>query len=343
MKIGTLPALIFNDLAIALKNKTLFLVLFIPFFVFTVLKLVDPTGESPDRIQIALVQDTDYPPGFVQRVESVPNRMGITWVPDEETGKRLLIERKVDGVLSEMGEGSEGLVLQVMKMESVRTLAMVQGVSELQREVEGNGTNWITDIKMQAVAGGQREALPTWVLMLVLLVGFIVLPAQVAEEKEKKLLLALLQTPMHEVQWLMAKVITGMLLIMVSVLFLHLLCGFTPVHLLDYIAFLAAGGFCFSAYGVFLGFLCRTQASARTLGLIIYLPNLLPCALSDVSQKFTELAPFLPSYHFFQPLKSILLEDGRAFNLFFEWSCLMLSGVLVCGLSLVFMKKRWLM
>jgi ABC-2 type transport system permease protein len=35
--------LAFNDLAIALKNKTIYLVLFIPLFVFISLKLIDGT------------------------------------------------------------------------------------------------------------------------------------------------------------------------------------------------------------------------------------------------------------------------------------------------------------
>ncbi len=117
--------------------------------------------------------------------------------------------------------------------------------------------------RTDGLEGIQSETLPTWVLMLVLLIGFIILPAQVAEEKEKKLLLALLQTPINEVEWLIAKLILGMLLIMSSVLFLHLLGSFGPVHLFDYVAIIAARSFCFTAYGIFLGFLCRNQASAE--------------------------------------------------------------------------------
>jgi len=101
-------------------------------------------------------------------------------------------------------------------------------------------------------------------LMLVLLVGFIILPAQVAEEKEKKLLLALLQTPIREVQWLIAKLIMGMILMIMAILFLHLLGKFGVANLFSYISFVVVGSFCFSACGIFLGFLCRNQASART-------------------------------------------------------------------------------
>lgn len=111
-----------------------------------------------------------------------------------------------------------------------------------------------------------------------LLVSFIITPAQVAEEKEKKLLLALLQTPMREIEWLIAKLFLSMILILIAVLFLHLLGKFDFGHILRYVAFIGVGSFCFSAYGIFLGFLCRNQASARTLGVIFYLPHLLPSA-----------------------------------------------------------------
>ena len=108
-------------------------------------------------------------------------------------------------------------------------------------------------------------------------------------------------------------------------------------------AFILVGSFCFSAYGIFLGFLCRTQASARTLGVIFYLPHLLPSAMSDVSQKLTAIAPFLPSYQLYQPLQSILLEDGNLTSMTFDWIYLFLLGLLMFYFSYLLMKRRWLM
>jgi ABC-2 type transport system permease protein len=95
--------------------------------------------------------------------------------------------------------------------------------------------------------------LPTWILVLVLMVGFIVIPAQVAEEKERKLLLGLLQTPIREVEWLLAKVCFGTIAILIAALLLHLLTKF-DFDLgagLGYLLFLLAGGFCFSAFGIY--------------------------------------------------------------------------------------------
>jgi ABC-2 type transport system permease protein len=114
-------------------------------------------------------------------------------------------------------------------------------------------------------------------------------------------------------------------------------------NLFDYSVLIAAGGFCFSAYGIFLGFLCRSQASARTLGVVFYLPHLLPSALSDYSQQLTVVAPFMPSYQFYEPLKAILLEDGSTANMPFELVYLILVGSFTLFLSYVLMKRRWLM
>ena len=336
-------ALAFNDLAVALKNKTIYLILFIPFFVFISLNLIDRTDVDVSKIKIGLIQKYPYEPQITRSIKAAEKIIDVTWLPNEEEGKRLLKEKKIDGVLVKNEKEPGSNVLLVLKKESLHTLAIVESFAAMQKAAEGNHVSWITDIKMLHEGGMQRETLPTWILMLVLLVGFIILPAQVAEEKEKKLLLALLQTPIREVEWLIAKLIMGMVLMIIAILFLHLLGKFGLANLFDYLALIILGSFCFSAYGIFLGFLCRNQASARTLGVVFYLPHLLPSALSDFSRKLTAVAPILPSYQFYNPLKSLLLEDGRIANLPFELIYLFLTGLFLFFLSCLLMKKRWLM
>jgi ABC-2 type transport system permease protein len=343
MVMRNILVLAFNDLGIALKNKTFFLILFIPLFVFVSLNLVDRADSDSSKVKIGLIQHDAYAPEITRSVNAAEKLVEVIWVEDEKEGVRLLKEHKLDGILTRNEKAPGSLALLVLKKDSLHTFAIVQNFSALQKEAEGSGPDWITDIKSLHQGGVQRETLPTWILMLVLLIGFLILPAQVAEEKEKKLLLALLQTPIHEVQWLIAKLVLGMILIITAVLFLHLLGKFGRVHLFDYIAFILVGSFCFSAYGIFLGFLCRNQASARTLGVIFYLPHLLPSAMSDVSQKLTAVAPFLPSYELYEPLQSILLEDGRMADMTFDWIYLFLLGSLMFYLSYLLMKRRWLM
>lgn len=335
--------LLINDLAIAIKNKTFFLILFIPLFVFFALNLIDENNTDAGKIKVGLIKNMHYPSTIIRSLDHAEQFIEIDWAEDEAEGIHLLKEHKVDGLITNNIQVSESLVLLVLKKESLHTIAITQSFTALQKTAEKRGSDWISEIKSLHEGGIQKQTLPTWILMLVLLVGFIILPTQIAEEKEKNLLLGLLQTPIHEAQWLTAKLILGMILIFTAVLLLHVLSNFSPPHWADYLFFIFIGSFCFSAYGIFLGFLCRNQASARTLGVIFYLPHLLPSAMADVSQKLTSVAPFLPSYQLYEPLQSILLEDGRLANMTFDWIYLLLLGSLMCYLSYWLMKKRWLM
>lgn len=332
-----------NDLSIAVKNKTIYLILFIPFFVFTALKLIDTVAADHKKITVGLIKNEAYAPAIVNSVASAGALFTVSRIADRAEGERLLKEKTLDGLLLRSGTQAGSVVLVVLKKDSLQTLSIVEGFSALQTVAEGKRVDWISEVSPLHQGGIQKQTLPTWTLMLVLLVSFIIMPAQIAEEKEKKLLLALLQTPMREMEWLVAKLLSGMILILISILFLHLLGGFDFGEAWSYAAFLGAGSFCFSSYGILLGFLCRNQASARTLGVIFYLPHLLPSALSDFSQKLTAVAPFLPSYQFYEPIRSVLLERGRLQDLSLEWIYLLAVGLTAFFLSYRLLKKRWLM
>ncbi len=334
-----------NDLAIALHNKTLLLVLFIPLFVFLSLKFVDPTAEQFQKIKVGLLQNTTYTPGIIASIQSADQVFEIFWLADTKEGESWLRDKKLDGVLVNSIEEPGSLNLIVLTKASFQTLAFVESISALQNALERKSKNWIAEILPIQNSGVQKQTLPVWILMLVLLVGFIILPTQVAEEKEKKLLLGLMQTPIHEVEWLIAKLLLGIILIGLSTGFLQLLGRFDLdlQSTIAYVVFLIVGGFCFSAFGILLGFLCRTQASARTLGVLFYMPNLLPAALSDFSQKLTSVAPLFPSYHFFRPIKSILLEGEHIQPFTLDLVYLLCLGIGMSFLSWICMRKRWLM
>jgi ABC-2 type transport system permease protein len=105
-----------------------------------------------------------------------------------------------------------------------------------------------------------------------------------------------------------------MVLTIIAILFLHLLGSF-GVEILRLYRIHCRGGFCFSAYGIFPGFSLPQSGKRQNSCVAFYLPHLLPSALSDFSQQLTAVAPLLPSYQFYEPLKSILLEDGRIANM----------------------------
>jgi ABC-2 type transport system permease protein len=343
--IRNIAILTFNDLAIAFRNKTLYLILFVPLFVVLTMKLVDTVDPGVQRISIGLLDNGKYPPALIHGLQSAERAFAVSWLPNEEDGKRWLKEKKGDGILVPSGADAESVALIVEAKASLKTVAIVESISELQRVLEGGSKNWISEIRSLRQSAIQKQMLPTWSLILLLTVSFIILPAQVAEEKEKKLLLGLLQTPMRETEWLLAKVFMGMILTGVAALLLQLLARFdiNLVGGLSYFAFLMAGGFCFSAFGVLVGFLCRTQASARTLGVLFYLPHLLPSALSDFSKQLNTVAPLIPSYPFYGPIKSILLEDASVFDFPRQWISLFGIGLVTIFLSHRLMKRRWLM
>jgi ABC-2 type transport system permease protein len=343
--IRNVVTLTLNDLAIAFNNKTLLLVIFIPLFVFFSLKLVDQTDADFQVIKIGLIEETDYFPPLIQSIQSVEQIFEITWFINTDMALSSLKDKKIDGLLTSTVNAPDAIELVVLTKASYQTLSMVEVIAALQNAYEGKDRNWVANIRSLQDPAIQKQTLPTWLLMLVLLVGFIILPAQIAEEKEKNLLLGILQTPASEAEWLVAKLLLGVILVSLSAGLLQLLGNhdFGTGTVAGYIAILIVGGFCFSAFGILLGFLCRNQASARTLGVLFYLPNLLPAALSDFSRSLTNLAPLFPSYHLFNPLKSILLEGASFRSIAVDFLYLFCVGLAMSFISLFLIKKRWKM
>jgi ABC-2 type transport system permease protein len=341
--IRTLVILTLHDLAIACKNKSVYLMIFIPVFVICSLKLVDRVGTDGRKSTIGIVEHASARSEKMQVIAAAESLFRVTVVATEALGRQQLKDNLLDGLLVHSGGAADAVTLVVLKKESLRTLAIVEKISLLQQGAEGRTKQWLSGVTAIQSGGIQSQTLPTWILMLVLLVGFIILPAQVAEEKEKQLLLALLQTPMREMEWLLAKVFSGMILICAALLMLALLGAFSAGFTLGCGVIIVGGAFCFCSSGVLLGFLCRNQASARTLGVMFYLPHLLPSALADFSHKLSSIAPFLTSYYLYEPLKSMLLNDSGFAGHGAPLCILILVGAVMLIISWLLMKRRWLM
>jgi ABC-2 type transport system permease protein len=340
-----LLVLTLNDLAIAFRNKTLQLVFLIPLFVFFSLKMVDQGAAGAQRVSVALLQQADYPAALLQGMAGADANFDVVWFDDAQAAELSLRKRSSDGVLIASDAPGAGIELVVLSTASLRTLLIIDGVTAVQAVAEQRNAPWISAVRALHAGEAQDQTLPTWMLMLALLVGLVILPVQVAEEKEKQLLLGVLQTPVREREWLLAKLLLGIVMSGLGVGFLLLLGGIDlDMHAaLGCIAILLAGGFCFSAAGLLLGFLCRSQAGARSLGMIVYLPNLLPAALSDFSQTLGSVAPYFPSFHFYAPMRSLLLEGGRIASHSWDLAYLCATGLAMLLLAAWLMKRRWLM
>jgi len=97
MMIRNIITLTLNDLAIAFKNKSIFLILFIPFFVYISLMLVDEAGVEIKRVNIGLIQSQHYPPVILESIQSADKLFSILSVSSEEEGNQWLKEKKIDG------------------------------------------------------------------------------------------------------------------------------------------------------------------------------------------------------------------------------------------------------
>jgi len=334
--------LVLNDFAVLFKNKAIFLVIFVPLFIVISLKLTDRSAQSFQKIKIGIIENEIYPPVIMKYMAAADKTFTIYRVSVKE-GRQRLKDRKLDGILIKHTNEPAGLTLLVLRKESIQSALIIESLSALQKSATGAARNWITDIKPLQDGEVQKQMLSAWILMVVLLVSFVIIPAQVAEEKEKNQLIGLLQTPMRETEWLFAKLLSGVILINVAVTILHFSVGFSAVKSPGYIIFLEAGSLCFTCAGITLGFLCRTQATARTLGVLVYIALLIPPALSDFSVKLNTLASFIPSYQLYNPLRSIILENSGMSNFFREGIILLLFGVGAFTFSYTLMKRRWLM
>jgi ABC-2 type transport system permease protein len=336
--------LLTHDLAVAFKNKTLYLIICIPLFVFATMTLVDPASPPTAKVTIGLLRTGAYAPMMLNVIKANPGQFDICWISNTYEASRLLKEHKVNGILMPDSADAARLLLVVNRQTSLETLTIVQRMSALQTLAEGKNPDWIAAVRPLQESSIKQQTLPTWILMMLLLISFIVLPAQVAEEKEKQLFLGWMQTPIRESEWLVSKVVYGMVLLLSSVASLQLMGkDLTCTHGLSYLLMLCTGGFCFGSLGIFLGLLCRHQASARTLGVLCYLPLLLPAALSDMSQTLGNIAPFLPSYHFYAPIQSMIADGSGLGTFIYSWISLVVMGLCACLASHHLLKKRWLM
>lgn len=333
--------LVLHDLAVAVKNKSLFLICAMPILIWASLTWVDESDSATQvASHIALVRGVAYPAGVVSSIESAPKIFSVEWVDSEEEGRLKLREKKYDGLLLPSSKLTNGCTLLVPRRESIQTLAILQGLSALQKIARKNEVDWVEDVKPLIEGGVQKQSLTTWILMTSLLVGFIILPTQVAEEREKKQTLGLFQTPLSEHQWLCSKLIVGLILMLVAAILFHTLNEVPIVSLNGYLVFFVLGAFYFCSAGLVLGLLCKTQASARAFGVLLYLPHLLPSALADFSRKMSSVAQFIPSYRFYEPLKTMLLTDAEIKGFTFEMSYLLLAGAVCYVIAYVLLRNR---
>lgn len=341
--IKRLYSLVVHDLAVAFKNRSVYLIAAIPLLIFASLVWVDSSHGPRAKSRVGIVRDLAYPAAMIASLEAAPELFQVVRVRDASEGKTHLSEKLIDGLILPGDGKKSGGSLVVVRRESIQTIAILEGVNALQKALRGADVDWIESINPMNDGGIQQQSLPTWILMIALLVGFIILPTQVAEEKEKKQTLGLFQTPLDEHEWLMSKLLVGFILILGAASLFHILNLVPSKNWLGSLIFLGLGSFYVCSAGLLMSMFCKTQASARAFGLVLYLPHLLPSALADFSQKMNVLARFIPSYQFYEPMKTFLLIGGGIAPFYGEALLLLIGGGLCYTLACGLLKRRWLL
>jgi len=339
---GHIAILFLHDLAIAFKNKTFILLLCIPLFVYGLTTIADDKESSASVIALAVADKALPDPGILAALRSVPEVFSLRVLDSADEGRALLKNGEIDGFVTADLSNPGRVGLLVLKNDGAVPLAINHAFLNLQLASAGAGPGWISDITALQNVPAETQALPTWILMVVLLVALFVLPAQVAEEKEKHWLSGLLQTPMTGFEWIVAKLLFTSVLLFFGVILLQLLGGRFSLPWTYYFTLLL-GGFCFNSIGLALGLSCRNQATARTFGVILYLPLLVPAALSDASARFMEIAKWSPSFALYGPLQSVILYPDASAVFPVSWLVLIGLGSAACAISFALIRIRHLM
>ena len=88
-----------NDLAVSFKNKTVYLMVFIPLFVFFSLTVVDRPGGPAEGAKIGLIRGRTYAAGVLPSLEGARPSFIVSWLADEAEAKKQLRNKTVDAVL----------------------------------------------------------------------------------------------------------------------------------------------------------------------------------------------------------------------------------------------------
>ena len=102
--IKNIITLTLNDLAIAIKNKTIFLIFFIPIFVFFTLKIVEPKNAELKQVQLGLTQQGNYTAIVINSLKAQAKIFNLTYVESVDAGKKLIKAKKIDGLLLDSKE-----------------------------------------------------------------------------------------------------------------------------------------------------------------------------------------------------------------------------------------------
>jgi ABC-2 type transport system permease protein len=306
-----------KDLVDAAKNQWLLLGLIMPIAMALLFRVFFPSGDEANTLAVAV-----YDPGHSRLVAA------LRQLPELQVLEAASEEALRDEV---EGEAVGGLAVPVgfdMAVEAGERPTLV-----VYRNVRASGSELaafrqLLDQRVWALTGQEMPARTTFVdvpalpagatefridryLLIILLVlalsmvGNLVVPVLMVEEKEKHTLQVLLVSPARPVDVVVGKALTGLIYsLLVAGVLLALSQGLTgdlPVTII----IVLLGSLFMVAVGLLIGGLCHTTAQVNTWATIIMLVLVLPVWSIEALQPpaFVDAATrLIPSYYLVKPL-----------------------------------------
>jgi ABC-2 type transport system permease protein len=256
-----------------------------------------------------------------------------------ERGKKLLEKGKVHGIIT-ISKGLKEVKVILDDSESSKSM-MIRTIVEkvLNKHFNISLPISLTFEKYRGLTPKQRM-LPMWILMGIFMIGLTVIPKSISSEKEKKTLDALLLTPITETDFLLSKIIWGILLMVANVVILLQLNDGMMGNWLSVTVITLTGVIASASLGIFIATISPTESIASMISTFLLLIMILSSTIGQISDKAEKFTYFLPSYHLSEGfLKSALFNK----DITFIWQhvlFLFVWGLFFMSLSFIRLSKR---
>ncbi len=252
------------------------------------------TVKGPDPILKPLLIAPDF--------ETVP-------FPSLETAEYALEKEEIDGVIYRQ-DSPNRFVLLTKGARAAQSAAVVTALNAALLRIYSKESIPRIDLKTTGSATHDlfSLALPLWLVQIILTICLLQSTANIAEEKAKHTLHAILVSPADLSDYCAAKILWNTLLGLASILVTLWLTRFSynPAYL---ISFAVLGCLVYTSAALFIGLISPHPLLARTLSTAVYLISALPIMLKNTSLGWKYLLNFLPTFSIVQGLERAVLQQ----------------------------------
>ncbi|MFW5980545.1 MAG: ABC transporter permease [Halanaerobiaceae bacterium] len=328
-------AIIEKDLVESLRNKTILIVLLLPLFaslLFAVLSGV----EGSRHFDIGVIEKDGQLGDFIE--ENTGN-LKVRSVKKLNSGKKLLKRGEIDSLI--VRTGKKDYKNYINSQRSLKYFILKENLESIISKF----MKIEPELNLQFIPVNTSRAaqalLPTWMTISIAMIGILIISGNLAEEKENKTLDAIRISPISGFNILVGKGIFGVLLSFFTVFIMLIVNWAIPDFLtfLGFIIIVIIASILFSAIGLLIGILVKTQTAARSLGTIIYFPMIFPAFVYDLSDFTHFVAKFFPSYYLYRGLEKIFLLESNLKMIVYEIKMLIFFSFLFLVLEYFIFSK----